>query len=62
MHCTVLQPRRLQEEVFKHLSFYWINPGSIIDQSKEHYKGFNKLYGTVTSKKDRPSLNNDLGA
>ena len=62
--CIVLFSNHVdcKKKYLKHLSFYWVNPGSILDQSKEHYKGFNKLYGTISSKKDRTSLHNDLGA
>ena len=49
MFCSIFQPSRLWEE-------------PMLDQSKDYYRGFNKLWVTVTSKKDRPSLKYDTGA
>ena len=59
MFCFVLHPNRLEDEIFDTLKFL---PEPIFDQSKQHYKNFDELCGTVTGQKDRPSLKYGLEA
>ena len=55
-YCSVLQPPRLDTEVFNSLQFL---PDPMLDATKEHYQSFHNLYGNETSEKDRPSLASD---
>lgn len=52
-HCTICLPPQLPPDVFSTLP----DPVTVPDpENYQHYKTFDDLYGTLTSKKHRPSL------
>ena len=52
VECDICTPPRLPESVFQEL--YHI-PDPIPGDDQQHYKPFSSVYGTLTTKKDRPS-------
>ena len=56
---SIFQPIRLSPDSFDSLSFL---PDPLSDETKDHFQSFEKLFGTKTSNKDRPSLKFGLEA
>ena len=51
--CNICTPVRLPSSVFEQIHFI---PDPVPDSGKEHYLPFSELYGTQTTEKHRPSL------
>ena len=49
--CSI--PTCLSPDIFDSLSFL---PDPLLDETKDHFQSFEKLFGTKTTKKDQPSL------
>ena len=57
--CNIFQPICLSPDILDSLSFL---PDPLLDETKNYFQSFEKLFGTKTTEKDQPSLKFGLEA